>query len=78
MVHGKMTGETTRMTLEGGHYSGPVVDGKAEGRGKLVIGKTSYKGEWRNGLREGKFRVMNRNGGTYESVNHYENGVLVR
>ena len=78
MVHGKMTGETTRMTMEGGHYSGPVINGKADGKGKLVVGKTTYKGTWRDGKREGKFRVINKMGGTFETVNQYENGILVR
>lgn len=77
-THGVYSGEAETMSWDGGRYSGPVTDRKPNGKGVLKIGKTTYKGTWVNGNREGKFRVIDKNSGTYESVHHYANGVRVR
>ncbi len=75
--HGFLTGEATKMSLDGGYYSGPVIKGKPEGRGKLVVGTRTYKGTWKNGNREGKFNVVEKGGGTYQYVYYYRDGVRV-
>lgn len=77
-VHGTYTGKAETMSWDGGRYSGPVTNSKPDGKGVLKIGKTTYKGTWRNGNREGKFRVIDKMGGTFESVHHYSNGVRIR
>ena len=81
MVHGKMTGEAEEMSYKNGVYSGPVVNGKPEGKGTYKdnvskVGYDLYKGDFRNGLMEGKFRKLKKSkSGNYEDIIYYKAGI---
>ena len=66
------------MSWEGGDYTGPVVKGLPEGKGKLVTYNTTFKGAWVAGKREGKFTSVMKDGhgGRYDHVIYYRNGVV--
>lgn len=51
------------ITADGGRYSGPVLDGKHHGQGKIEWPNgTSYEGEFENGLFSGKGKYQSRSG----------------
>jgi len=60
MVHGVMTGETTKMLWDGGRYSGKVINGKPDGKGTIIKGMTVFKGTWENGVLQGELRLIRR------------------
>jgi hypothetical protein len=63
------------MWSDGSYYFGEVVNGKREGQGEYYSAndKSSYKGCWKAGLKQGKGTLTFSNGSAYEG--EFENGL---
>jgi hypothetical protein len=68
--NGLATGEGTLTWFQQGvqveTYSGPMVNGYAEGRGRMVRGSGTYFGEWKKSMQHGKGRFEDADGSWYQ------------
>jgi hypothetical protein len=62
-----VTGKGKLTWKDGSHYTGEVKEGKRDGEGEYfcAVDKSSYKGSWMGGVKEGKGVLTFANGSIY-------------